>query len=578
MAVHLTPDQRNSSSAILREADPQLYRHRNGISNATSTSTEENHSQDRHDEGTANEANRENALRRAYQDMRTGVPESSESGTSSIQSYHEFELNQSESLTFLYNLLYDDNSMLTKADILSILNALKIREDSLPFTIDSILRSDIQGVNWPPGLKKKFYSDRFRVGKDNWFHNIPGSRENAIKDLTIKSSNINTDFFKFHKFFSKLKLHITHFQLRNLVCCGSNIANGIYYPSSYYHDHNLQTVQNSTANASSDEEYHSFFKINRLMPDNKLTKKTDSMRLDCLIDSRTLSKNSNNRISTLCCNDEFLVCGTFEGGFILSDVSDPEDVKTLGEYHLTSNSDGITNHIIINDRDNEVIVSSNDRSLRVFDLERAKTTNDMVNIPFAVNCSAINPTNSNELLVTGDHLNSFIIDKRTINSTFNNCVQFKGHKDFGFSCDWSTQNPNLLLTGNQDTCVRLWDKRKSDESLYAWSGSLGSSDYRHGGPVRNCKFSYNGEYISWAESLDHIGIMQLSDLQKSEACIQSRVQSIDFIGKCTGLNFAPIEGGHGEQLIIGVNDCPLGGILSYKLESQYKPLDFDFHF
>lgn len=112
--------------------------------------------------------------------------------------------------------------------------------------------------------------------------------------------------------------------------------------------------------------------------------------------------------------------------------------------------------------------------------------------------------------------------------------------------------------------------------MHCWNSALGTLSAQ-GAPVRNCKFSRNGEYLSWAESLDHVGIIQMADLSNSDNYLL-RVQSIDFLGKCTGLNFAPMEYGYGEDLIIGVNDCPLGGILNYKLESKCKSLDFDFYF
>ncbi|EGW34103.1 mitotic spindle checkpoint protein BUB3, WD repeat superfamily [Spathaspora passalidarum NRRL Y-27907] len=492
--------------------------------------------------------------------------------TNSIQSFHEYELTQSESLTFLYNLLYDDNSQLSKSDILIILNSLKIREDKLPFSFESSDRGDIQGVKWPHGLKQKFNNDRRRVGKDNWFHNIPNSRENALKKLNVKGYQIKTEFFKFHKFFSKLKLHITHLQLRNLVCCGTDIGNGIYYPSSYYHDSHMQTVSVNDG----DQDYHSFFRINRLMPDKIFSGKSHAMKVDCLIDSRNLSRNSNSRISTLACTNNYLASGTFEGSYILSDVSNPEQVRNIGEYHLSSNIDGITNQIIINERDQELIISSNDKSMRLIDLNKHRIT-QLHTLPFPLNCSALNPTNSNELFVTGDNINSYIVDKRIKFSEKH--LEFKSHDDFGFGCDWSPRDENLLLTGNQDSCVKLWDRRNPDKPLYSWSGTLGFSQGIYGAPVRNCKFSHNGDYIAWAESLDHVGVVEVNDLlQTGETGIQSRIQSIDFLGKCCGMNFAPVEHGHGEQLIIGVIDCPLGGILSYKLESRDKSLDFDYYF
>lgn len=381
---------------------------------------------------------------------------------------------------------------------------------------------------------------------------------------------MKTEFYKFDRFFGKLKLHITHLQLRNLICCGSNIGNGVYYPLVYYHDAHLQTVNGNP----DDEDCHAFFKINRIMPDKSMGVTSRAMKVDCLIDSRDLNKNSNSKVSTLECTNNYLVSGTFEGGYVLSDVSDPENVKNLGEYQVTNNIDGITNHVIINERDNELIISSNDKNIRVIDLKtnKVKSTKSMT---FPVNCAVLNSRNTNEIFITGDNTNCFIQDKR---ENGEKPLIFSKHFDFGFGCDWSPINENLLLTGNQDCTVKIWDRRKPQQSLQTWSGTLGFSDASYGGPVRNCKFSHNGEYIAWAESLDHVGIIETSSLLTSRRRVTPRVQSIDFIGKCCGLRFAPMEQGHGEQLVIGVIDCPLGGILSYKLESKCKPLDYDFYF
>lgn len=158
MAVELSSDQRRRTTGLLRGADLHFNE---------SSYTDTNPSSDDHHQ--------------VLIPLPSSETEEGEANSNSIQSYHEFELNQSESLTFLYNLLYDENSHLSKADILSILNSLKIREDNLPFSIQSLVKTDSQGVSWPRGLRNKFYMDRVRVGKDNWFHNIPGSREEAIK-------------------------------------------------------------------------------------------------------------------------------------------------------------------------------------------------------------------------------------------------------------------------------------------------------------------------------------------------------------------------------------------------------------
>lgn len=96
-------------------------------------------------------------------------------------SLHEYELSQSDSLPFLFNLLYDDQSALSKADILEMLSSYEYREKSLPFSYTKTdMNTSIQGLFLAPSLRQKFYQDRLRIGQFSWFRNIPGSREAAL--------------------------------------------------------------------------------------------------------------------------------------------------------------------------------------------------------------------------------------------------------------------------------------------------------------------------------------------------------------------------------------------------------------
>lgn len=104
-----------------------------------------------------------------------------------VNTSHEYELNLLESLSFLYNLLYDDESTLTNADILSILESLKRREADLPFTFENPRgHYNIQGVRMAPNLRLKFYYERSRIGHALWFTNRPTSRDEALKVSTVE--------------------------------------------------------------------------------------------------------------------------------------------------------------------------------------------------------------------------------------------------------------------------------------------------------------------------------------------------------------------------------------------------------
>lgn len=103
---------------------------------------------------------------------------------------HEYELSQSESLTFLYNLLYDDKSLLSKTDILSVLNSLKERENNLPFSLSGLDRHmNIQGVRLAPSLRRKFYLERSRIGSFSWFNNVENSRTEAL-NVSLSSHTV----------------------------------------------------------------------------------------------------------------------------------------------------------------------------------------------------------------------------------------------------------------------------------------------------------------------------------------------------------------------------------------------------
>lgn len=85
---------------------------------------------------------------------------------------NDYELHQSNSFSFFFSLLLDKNSILSKSEIIGILNSFSHREENLPFSIDDLTTTDCQGIAWPPGSRDKSVLERSRVGRANWFEKI----------------------------------------------------------------------------------------------------------------------------------------------------------------------------------------------------------------------------------------------------------------------------------------------------------------------------------------------------------------------------------------------------------------------
>lgn len=339
-----------------------------------------------------------------------------------------------------------------------------------------------------------------------------------------------------------------------MVCCGSDTTRGIFYPLTYFRDSHLVPVGDTLPLA-----HHQHFRVNRLALD------LAGVKLDCLLDSHQLP-GAHSRVSTMACSDELLAVGTFDGACVVADTRG----AVVAQLALADAHDGITNHICISR--GALCVALNDKTVRLVDLARPSPF--VYRLPFAVNCMAVNPGNRHEFVLVGDDPAAYVVDTRLFDAARGNyCARLSGHGDYGFGCDWSPSHAHCLVTGNQDGSVKLWDTRRAGGASHTWDSAMGRPHACAGGPVRNTKFSRDGAYLAWAESLDHVGVV--STLALAGAGNPSHVQSIDFIGKCAGLSFGATENGYGEELVVGVSDNPLGGILSYKIESMSKLLDFD---
>lgn len=137
------------------------------------------------------------------------------------------------------------------------------------------------------------------------------------------------------------------------------------------------------------------------------------------------------------------------------------------------------------------------------------------------------------------------------------CLQtigtLKGHLDYSFASAW---HPNgvTFATGNQDKTCRIWDTRKTSESVAVLRGNLGA--------IRSIRFTSDGRYIAMAEPADFVHVYDTKTGYKKE-------QEIDFFGEISGISFSPDT----ESLFIGVWDRTYGSLLEYGRTRDYSYLD-----
>lgn len=251
-------------------------------------------------------------------------------------------------------------------------------------------------------------------------------------------------------------------------------------------------------------------------------------------------------ISTLDANHGVLMAGTFNGEYYLKNLY-TEDKKCYSDGQITPNLAGITNHIQIHRprRSGSPIaaISSNDDGFRVMDLATEKFLLQ-TRYQYALNCTNISPDGRLRAMV-GDDFKVLITDADTGQIQ----QELAGHRDFGFSCDWSDDGWTVA-TGFQDKGVKIWDARR-------WCDSRGISTpictiRSEMAGVRNLRFSPVGSgkrVLVAAEEADFVNII---DAQRFKT-----KQTVDVFGEIGGIAFT----NGGQDLNVLLSDRNRGGLL-----------------
>ncbi|KAH0859703.1 hypothetical protein HID58_087964 [Brassica napus] len=412
---------------------------------------------------------------------------------------------------------------------------------------------DIQGIPWErlSVTRQKYRKTRLDQYKN--YENIPDSGESAAKNCT--NTEKGSSFYTFRRNSRSVRSTILHFQLRNLVWATSK--HDVYLLSNYSISHwsSLTGSRNEILNVKghvAPSERH---------PESLLEGFTET------------------QVSTLAVKERLLVAGGFQGELICKHLDRP-GVSFCSRTTYMENA--ITNAIDIyrNSRYlfafHIILVVSNFRRVIRLDKQKPKLfiwsllAEHYVSWPQIMTVELetltwrdISLSNSSVIsglstslspdgklvAVVGDDPNGLLVDS----SNGQTIGTLRGHVDYSFASAW---HPNgvTFATGNQDKTCRIWDTRKTSESVAVLKGNLGS--------VRSIRFTSDGWYIAMAEPADFVHIYDTTTGYKKE-------QEIDFFGEISGISFSPDT----ESLFIGVWDRTYGSLLEYGRTRDYSYLD-----
>ncbi|KAI0539721.1 quinon protein alcohol dehydrogenase-like superfamily [Xylaria digitata] len=366
---------------------------------------------------------------------------------------------------------------------------------------------DLQGINWQAlgvhrSSARKCRARTFRnyinkADSDSWDASIP--------DRLLRR---HENYFRFRSMDLRTDVRLLHFQLRNIMGCASRTA--VYYPcvSGTVRELDPTTGQVKTA--------------------------------------MKFKNNEDASVSTLAAEGGLLVTGSFYGTYRYRSL-ETENESCYFDGRLTDHFSAITNHVQINSSRRSSVplaaFASNDSGFRMVDLARNEI---IVNKMYkhALNCTALSPDKRLRVMV-GDMQDVLITDAET-GEIFQ---ELRGHRDFGFACDWAADGWTVA-TGNQDKSIRIWDARK-------WTNSKGEgtsvTEMRSEmAGVRSLRFSPLGSGKRLLVAAEEADIINIIDAQTFDS-----KQTIDVFGELAGVSFTSA----GQEVVALSSDPVRGGVL-----------------
>ena len=313
--------------------------------------------------------------------------------------------------------------------------------------------------------------------------------------------------------------HLSHFQLRNLMCCGS--GSDIYYAGKNKIFHMVPGTD-----------------INRTVMD--LSKpKGDSP-----------SFQEGWKTSTMTAKHGVLLVGGFNGEYAMLGLD-----SSLGTKHVqgtvTTDDNAITNYIhTYRSRTNShptAALCSNDKKIRILDCYTNTFTAEF-EYQWAVNCTAISPCGRLRVIVGDDR------DVMIANAETGSILQsLPGHMDYGFACDWADDGIHVA-TANQDRQIRVYDARNWSRPVSCLMTDIAGARALRFSPVGSGR-----RLLVAAEPADVVHVIDATSYKTEHR--------LDMFGEICGISFNP----DGQRLYVANADDFVGGIVEFERVGQCNP-------
>ncbi|KAK0703789.1 WD40-repeat-containing domain protein [Lasiosphaeria miniovina] len=373
---------------------------------------------------------------------------------------------------------------------------------------------DLQGIDWEDlGVTRKEARERRLLTYNNYTNNPNSDRWTPnLPDVDLPRRE---SYFRFRRMDIRRNIHLTHFQLRNVL--GTTSRTRAFYPG-----------------------------LNAVYQFNPISGKSQSIM--------RLSYGPGSKVTAMAAEHGVLVAGTFGGEYLLRHIDSGEPEETAcQEGIITKNSSGITNHLQVHQaRTSSAPVAafaSNDMLFRVLDITTEKWLSQSA-FDFPLNCTALSPDRRLRVMV-GDHYNVFIAAAESTLPAGNPEIlqELSSHRDFGFACAWADDGWTVA-TGFQDKAIKIWDARRwTDSSGYATPVCTLRADMAG---VRSLRFSPVGSgkrVLVAAEEADFVNIIDAQSFRSK--------QTVDIFGEIGGISFT----NDGQDLAVLCCDRTRGGLV-----------------